>query len=201
MRHRDYKGFHINGFFHIYNRGHNKGPVFKDEEDYLFFIKRAKQILGLQKMGMSRRMSSLPERSFPVLSYCLMPNHFHFLILQKTNLPISKFISKLCTSYGIYFNKKYKNVGSVFQGRFKAKLVDDDSYLTYLSVYIHKNPKQPSKWPYSSLLDYLGREKDLLVDKNLIIKMTGGTAKSYREFLDGYTNKDELQISHLTFDD
>ncbi|OGN09668.1 MAG: hypothetical protein A3J46_01600 [Candidatus Yanofskybacteria bacterium RIFCSPHIGHO2_02_FULL_41_11] len=201
MHYRDYKNFHPNGFFHVYNRGHNKDLVFKDEEDYLFFIKRAKQILGLQKTGMSRWMNSLPEGSFSVLSYCLMPNHFHFLILQKTNLPISRFISKLCTSYSIYFNKKYENVGSVFQGRFKAKLVDSDLYLTYLSVYIHKNPKQPFKWPYSSMAGYIGMGRDSLVDKDLIIKMTGGTAKGYREFLDGYTNKDELQISHLTFDD
>ncbi|MBI2674771.1 MAG: transposase [Candidatus Yanofskybacteria bacterium] len=201
MRYRDYKNFHTGGFFHIYNRGHNKDLVFKDEEDYLFFIKRAKQILGLQKTGMSKWMSTLPEGSFSVLSYCLMPNHFHFLILQQTNLPTSKFISKLCTSYSIYFNKKYENIGAVFQGRFKAKLVDDDSYLTHLSVYIHKNPKQPFRWPYSSLTDYVGRGRDPLVDKDLIIKMTGGTTKTYKEFFHDYTNKDELQISHLTFDD
>lgn len=201
MRYRDYKNFHINGFFHVYNRGHNRNLIFKEYKDYLFFLKRAKQILGLQELGMSRWMSPLPKGAFTILSYCLMPNHFHFLILQNTSIPISKFISKLCTSYGVYFNKKYENVGSVFQDRFKAKLVDDDAYLTHLSAYIHNNPKEPVKWPYSSLSDYIENRGDVLTDVSLILNMTGGTPMHYRKFLSDYDSSDQLQISHLLFEE
>jgi len=201
MRYRDYKNFHIGGFFHIYNRGHNKNLIFKEDDDFLFFLKRAKQILGLQKSGINRWMSPLPKDAFSVLSYCLMPNHFHFLILQQTWLSTSKFISKLCTSYGVYFNKKYKSVGSVFQDQFKAKLVDNDAYLTYLSAYIHNNPKKPFKWPYSSLPDYVENRGDNLVDIKLILNMVGGTPAHYRKFINDSDFDDKLQISHLLFED
>lgn len=184
----------------MYNRGHNKNIIFKEDEDYLFFLKRVRQILGLQKSGMSRWMSPLPENSFKILCYCLMPNHFHFLVHQETNIPVSKFLSKLSTSYGAFFNKKYDQVGSVFQDQFKAKTIDDDSYLTYLSVYIHKNPTHPYKWPYSSLLDYAGKKNDSLVDRNLILKMVGGKFSDYQRTFDDYTRENELLISHLTFE-
>jgi len=204
MRHRDYKGFHKGGFFHIYNRGHNRDVIFKDTQDYSFFLKRVRQILGLQKFGLSRWMSPLPSDAFAVLSYCLMPNHFHFLICQETNLSISKFISKLCTSYGVYFNTKYENIGSVFQDQFKAKLVDDDAYLTHLSAYIHNNPKKPREWPYSSLSDYFNAtniRKEQITKTDLILNMVGGTPDHYRNFIEDYSSENELQISHLTFDD
>ena len=200
MRYRDYKEFHKNGFFHIYNRGHNKGLIFKDDKDYEFFIMRAKQILGLEKK-LSRWMQPLPVGSFEILSYCLMPNHFHFLIRQNTDLAVSKFIWKLCTSYSIYFNKKYGSIGSVFQDQFKAKLVDSDEYLSYLSVYIHKNPKNPLKWAYSSLLDYVSNRRNALTSTSLILDMVGGDSRDYNKFMEDFNFDDETMIDHLVFED
>ena len=199
MINRDYKNFYPGGFFHIYNRGHNKNSIFKDEEDYYFILARTRQILGLQKSP-SKWINPLPSNSFAILSYCLMPNHFHFLIHQKTNVSISKLMGKLCTSYSIFFNKKYNQIGSLFQDQFKAKLVDYDSYLLHLSAYIHKNPKAPYKWSHSSFYDYLGNRNDHLVDKNLILKMVGGQSK-YKDFVDDYNSEEELLIGHLTFEE
>jgi len=201
MNYRDYKNFHIDGFFHVYNRGHNKDLIFRDDDDYRFFLSRARQLLGLQKTKGSRWICPLPPDTFSILCYCLMPNHFHLLINQKTNVSVSSFIGRLCTSYSIYFNKKYNRVGSIFQDQFKAKSVDSDVYLSHLSAYIHKNPDAPYKWPFSSLPDYMGDRNDPIVEKDLILNIVGNNLSDYRGFLNDYNHKKELQISHLLFED
>ena len=100
-----------------------------------------------------------------LVSYCLMPNHFHFLIKQKTDTAIDSFMRSLGTRYTMYFNKKYKRVGSLCQGVYKAVLIDTDIQLLHLSRYIHQNPRalasqglslQGYNQP-SSLIDFLGK--------------------------------------------
>jgi len=100
-----------------------------------------------------------------LVAYCLMPNHFHFLIKQKTDTAIDSFMRSLGTRYTMYFNKKYKRVGPLYQGVYKAVLVNTDEQLLQLSRYIHRNPRiiasqgetlQGYDQP-SSLFDYLGK--------------------------------------------
>ena len=74
--------------------------------------------------------------------YCLVPNHFHLLIKEKTENGISEFVKKVATGYSMYFNKKYERTGSLFEGPFKAKRIDTDEYLKYIFSYIHLNRKQ-----------------------------------------------------------
>jgi len=81
-------------------------------------------------------MDSLVE----IVAYCLLPNHFHLLIYEKDRGGISRFMQKLTTSYSMYFNKKYARTGGLLERPFKAKHVNDDSYLKYLFAYIHLNP-------------------------------------------------------------
>lgn len=69
-----------------------------------------------------------------------MPNHFHFLLTQKEDGGISKFMQKVCTGYVMYYNKKYKRTGSLFEGKFKSRYTDTDKYLKYIFSYIHLNP-------------------------------------------------------------
>lgn len=69
-----------------------------------------------------------------------MPNHFHFLLQQLVEGGVSEFIRRIADSYTRYFNVKHNRIGPLFQGKFKAKLVDKDEYLLQLSKYIHRNP-------------------------------------------------------------
>ena len=69
-----------------------------------------------------------------------MPNHFHILVKEISDHGISLFMEKLSTGYSKYFNTKYRRVGPLFQGRFKARRIDNDEYLKYLTAYIHLNP-------------------------------------------------------------
>ena len=163
MNTRDYKQSGANEFYHIYNRGNLKDSIFLDDDDYQFFLLRLHQNLFPEKWSKNRynRIQPLPPNSFSILSYCLMPNHFHILIRQNRELSPGKLILKLCTSYSKYFNKKYDRVGHLFQDRFRQILVDDDEYLKWLGAYIHLNPKtaslvkKTSDYRWSSYPEYL----------------------------------------------
>src|SRR3989338_8715192 len=105
-----YKHYAKGVYYHIYNRGNGKQDIFRSKEDYLFYIKRLEQ--GIQKYNVE------------LIAYVLMPNHVHLVARQKTDIPIHKFMSSLHTSYSMYFNKKYKLVGHLFQDRFKQVIVE-----------------------------------------------------------------------------
>lgn len=115
----------IPGYYHIINRGVEQRDVFIDKEDFLTF---EKLLCKLTK-----------EYEITLHNFCLMNNHYHLLIeLQKENL--SKFMRQLGMSYSIYFNKKYKRVGHLWQGRFKSWYITDEAYLYTLIRYIEQNP-------------------------------------------------------------
>jgi putative transposase len=120
-----------------------------------------------------------------------MPNHFHLLIKQKKDHGIVSLMHALGIAYSMYFNKKYDRVGSLFQGRFKAKLVDEDDYLLYLSKYIHLNPKEFYKknlpsYPYSSYRFYLeGGPKEFINTETLLSYFSHQHKKlSYKAFVE-----------------
>jgi putative transposase len=115
-----------NGIYHVYNRGNARRVVFKAKEDYERFLNRLKEFSASHEVA--------------VLGYCLMPNHFHLLLMQVGEISLGEMMRKLLLAYAMYFNLKYDNVGSVFQGRFKAKMVGEDEYLLQVLRYIHQNP-------------------------------------------------------------
>jgi putative transposase len=203
MRYRDYKIFRSGHYYHIYNRGVNKQEIFLDVQDYHNFLKRLFLVLGIKtKVTLEKsRISALPEDAFSMLAYCLMPNHFHLLIRQNTDLGIDKFMLKISTSYAIYFNKKYGRVGPLYQDSFKAKLVEQDSYLTYLSAYIHNNPEEPFTWEFFSFRDYLGIQKGGLCQTDLILGMFSDDPQRYKKFVQGFDEKGQLKIIDLVFEE
>jgi REP element-mobilizing transposase RayT len=165
MNRRDYKKFAKGEYYHIYNRGVGKMDIFNNASDYENFIKRLHLILG-HKENFVRGVRPLsikpvPKGSFTIVAYCLMPNHFHILIRQNTEISVTELISKLCTSYSMYFNKKYRRVGTLFQDTFKSINIDGNEYLLWLSAYIHQNPVVAgiawdlSQWKWSSYSEYV----------------------------------------------
>jgi REP element-mobilizing transposase RayT len=130
------------------SRGNAKQPIFVETEDYEQFLEI---------------VSATTER-FQVLcrAYCLMPNHFH-LLLQPAELPLSRMMQQLNSTYSQWFNRRYLRVGHLLQGRFKALLVDRDQYLLRVIRYIVLNPvkaglvTQPEEWVWSSYHATVGR--------------------------------------------
>lgn len=142
------KPFAVDEYYHLYSRGVEKRSIFLEENDYKHFV----SLLFLCNSNKSFVFRSIPKKDVENFSfdcgevvtaigaYCLMPNHFHILIRETMENGISKFMNKLLTSYSMYFNKKYKRTGTLFEGVFQASYVDKDEYLKYLFSYIHLNP-------------------------------------------------------------
>ena len=205
MNNRDYKEFAPGSYYHVFNRGNGKQNIFLDNGDYEFFLLRLRENLfpkfsiplktaikgieGRNKSHTSYVRKLLPEDSFDLVSYCLMPNHYHFLIKQNSDISIAKLISKICTSYSKIFNKKNENVGHVFQDKFRAVLVDSNEYLVWLSAYIHNNPKTAGlvksllDYPWSSYHDYMGNRQDSLCKKDIILSQFKKIS-DYKKFVD-----------------
>ena len=133
--------------YHVYNRGVEKRQIFLDNRDYARFIK------GMTVFNDSDLVFNFEERFRAVLggshereplvdimAFCLMPNHFHLLLKQKTEFGVSEFMKKLGGGYTNYFNLKNERVGALFQGKFKSVWIGRDSHFLYMPHYIHLNP-------------------------------------------------------------
>ena len=133
--------------YHIYNRGNHKKNIFLDNDDFSFYLLRLK--------------TYSKENNFSILAYCLMPNHIHLLLKQNSTQCPQKLMASLHTSYSKFFNKKYSQVGHLFQGRYKQKTLGSNEYASYLIGYIHLNPikanlcSEPQAYTWSSYKEYL----------------------------------------------
>ncbi len=161
--------FEIGEYYHIYNRGVDKRILFKDKFDHFRFIGLLYICNGENKVDIHSFLKKEEGPTFfkifseyrgggqlvSIGAYCLMPNHFHILLREKTDGGISLFMKKVSTAYAMFFNNRYDRTGALFEGRFKAKHVDTDIYLRYLYAYIHLNPIKliNSKWKENKIND------------------------------------------------
>jgi len=138
--------FSIDEFYHVYNRGTDKRAIFLDDNDrkrfyYLLFLCNGNKPFEISELILKQVFQfERGETLVDIGAVCLMDNHFHLLLHEKKENGISEFMHKVSTAYTNYFNRKYKRAGSLFEGRFKARCIDDDRYLNYLFAYIHLNP-------------------------------------------------------------
>ncbi len=147
------KEYAPHSYYHVYFRGANKQKLFVEAADYHYLLSLFARYLSAKK-AVSKTGVPYPNYrgDIKLLAYCLMTNHVHLLVYQAENAQtLRKFMSSLMTSYGKYFNHKYQHVGSVFESRYKAKRIDDDSYLIHISRYIHMNPRRWQAYRHSSL--------------------------------------------------
>lgn len=151
--------FENGNIVHIILRGINGNKIFKDINDYyrgIFSIyefndlnpvniKRRREIRNSFKKKIRRGRASTDfidkrNRVVDFLSFCFMPNHIHLLLKQIKDNGITKFMSKVGTGYGGYFNRKYKRKGHVFQERFNSVHIENENQLRVAFAYIHTNP-------------------------------------------------------------
>lgn len=175
--------FATNNYYHAYNRGVEKRNIFVGKRDYQQFLltmdfyrktplpaKLSDFKRGLEKIKKIENQIDLVQ----IFAYCLMPNHFHFLLRQITDNGITHFLRKFTNSYTRYFNTKHDRIGPLFQGTFKAKLIENDQYLLQVSKYIHRNPLKLNNgnlhsYPYSSYMYYLSKDKHPFCDTEFIL--------------------------------
>src|SRR3989338_11716474 len=138
------QAFAVNEYYHLYNRGTEKRIIFLDNQDYrrflfLMYICNTEKSITLRDIG-NGEFFERGEIIVDIGAYCLMPNHFHILVREKVESGISTYMRKLLTGYSMYFNKKYKRTGKLYEGVFKSTHLEKDNYLKYLYSYIHLNP-------------------------------------------------------------
>jgi len=216
--------------YHIYNRGTDKRTIYLDNADYkrfmeLLYLSNSSQAIVVRDIYRNHNSIYEYEKGDPLVAigaYCLMPNHFHLLLNQLVDGGITKFMNKLCTSYAMYFNKKYQRTGALFQSKFKAEHAKTDNYLKYLYSYIHLNPvklidpswkeegvKDAAKsfdfaasFQYSSLPDYLNqdREEKIIVNSLSFPEYFNTASENQEELFEWLTFKEVLDSSgpHLS---
>ncbi|OIP57688.1 MAG: hypothetical protein AUK12_03200 [Candidatus Levybacteria bacterium CG2_30_37_29] len=142
-----------------------------------------------------------------IISYCFMPNHFHFLLKQVRDGGISEFISKISNSYTKYFNIKNDRIGPLLQGDFKAVHIESNEQLLHVGRYIHLNPvigfvtKDLELYKWSSYPEYIDLIKDSICEKEIILSQFE-TKNDYKQFVLNhvdYAQKHD-QVKHLLLD-
>lgn len=184
-------------YHHIYNRGAHKEAVFGDASDYFRMLK----LLYIANNAESFELSWFRNRNVfeverkhllvDIVAYCLMPNHFHIALREREPGGITKFIHKLATGYSGYINRKYEHSGTLWQGTYNNKPVNDEIYIRKLINYIHLNPyalKEPEMtkearaehldeaieysktYQFSSFPEYLGldRQQSAILSKEQV---------------------------------
>lgn len=183
-------------YYHIYNRGVDRRSIFNAEEDTARFFQ------SMMEFNVKEPIGSLYENSFlkeenqkpnPLVSfvaYCLNPNHFHLILTPLVEKGVESFMQRLGTGYTLYFNKKNKRSGSLFQGNFKASHIDSNEYLLHVSAYVNLNDKthqlggEASKLVCSSWDEYVSKNSNLankICDKEIILKQFKNTT-DYKDF-------------------
>ena len=214
--------FQTGEFYHIYNRGVDKREVFSDRYDYKRFILSLKEFNQIETVGSLYKKSrsaqsgpTAPELGavgplqtslVEIISYNLLPNHFHLLVRQKRDNGISDFMHRM-GGYTWYYNNKYKRSGSLFQGKFKAAHIDSQNYLEYLSAYIngndmiHKKTSDVLGGHRTSSYNYYLSKKDsgISINKNIILK-NFKSINEYKQFVkDVIKNSRERKDSIKTY--
>jgi len=237
--------------YHIYNRGTEKRTIFLEKLDYLRFVhslfefndenpasptnirfasrfpSQAKAVriekclevqpLNIQYLDKIKSRDPLVE----ILAFTLMPNHFHLLLREIKEGGIVRFMQKLGTGYAMYFNKKYDRVGTLFQGRFKARIVDTIEYLEYMLFYIHfncldliepewragkvedfqKTIRFLDTYRWSSYIDYIGQKNfPSVIQRDFILKILDGS-QDHKRIVEKWLKGIATKLSSESFRD
>lgn len=220
------KQFVPNTYYHLYNRGVEKRNIFMDNQDYAIMLSylqtyllpkdedKLRQIILAETSSSKQRDETarlLRLNNFSdtmnLICYCLMPNHFHFLVKQTEAITIDRFMNSLFTRYSMYFNRRHKRIGPLFQGIYKAVLVKTDEQLLHLSRYIHRNPASKGSafqgYLYSSYQTYLGLKKtEWLHPKDILLYFGEKHRLSYQSFVEDseFNESTKITLHSLTID-
>lgn len=175
-----------NEIYHVYNRGNQKQTIFRNRDNYLYFLEKIRFYIAPR---------------CELLAWCLMPNHFHFVLsttinsttlVPKSNLPVQNLtegIRLMLSGYTKGFNKAHGFSGNLFQQKTKAKLLTggNSNYPFIAFHYVHQNPmaaglvKRMEDWEFSSFNEYYGHPANPLCNKELGIQLIGFDPRKFYE--------------------
>lgn len=179
-------------YYHIYNRSVEKRDIFTCDENYRFLLRRINEFL--------------PNYPLTFIAYCLMPNHYHFLVRAETGNGVGPFLQRLFNSYTQAFNQQENRSGTLFEGHAKSVMIDSSSYLFHIVRYIHLNPvraglaPRPEDWPYSNYLEFIGLREGPLRELAFVQEQFG-MPQEYRKFVeDAIPNEIQRRLEKYKLD-
>ncbi len=173
-RRPDYRAGH---FYHLYNRGAHRVSLFCEPDNYIFVLRKIKKYSKAFDLNL--------------IAYCLLPNHYHFLVQQDGEHPAGLLPQRVFNSYSKAYNRRYDHSGTLFEGPYNVAAVEKESHLLHLCRYIHANPvrhglvTELEAWPYTNYLEWIGKRNGTLVDHDFVQDYFP-SPESYREFVQDY---------------
>ncbi|MFW6164197.1 MAG: transposase [Planctomycetota bacterium] len=167
-------------YYHVFNRGVNRAPLFFSPDNYAHCLRLVKRYRDRYAVA--------------VIAYCLMPTHYHFVLRQDADSPLSRFVGAVFNAYVQVVNRQERRSGALFEGRFRHVWVDREEYVVHLCRYVHLNPvaaglvAYPWEWPYSNYLEWVGRRGGTLVDEAFITARFDD-AENYERYVLGWTGE------------
>lgn len=164
-------------FYHIYNRGAHRVSIFREHGNYLFVLGKMKRYLA--------------ELQLTAIAYCLMPNHYHYLLRQDGEQRAGLLPQRVFNSYSKAYNRRYQHSGTLFEDNYKIIPVEDEAYLLHLCRYIHANPVKDGlvdrleDWPYSNYPEWVGLRNGSMVDLEFVHTYFPDP-NAYKEFVWAY---------------
>ena len=152
--------FEPGGYYHLYNRGAGRRSIFLNQENYRFALELLNRYLAPLHLTM--------------IAYCLLPNHYHWLVRQDGEAKAGLLAQRVFNAYSKAFNNSNDRSGTLFEDRYAAIAVTSDEYLRHLCRYIHANPVRHGiattveLWPYSNYLEWLEQRPGKLVDQAFV---------------------------------
>lgn len=177
-------------YYHVYNRGAGRRNIFFEPDNYQYVLRKS--------YHHSRKFQ------LSIIAYCLLPNHYHYLIRQDGEIPVSKFPQSVFGGYSRALHYRQDKSGTLFEGRYMAKHILTDQYLLQLCCYIHANPVNAGlvlhaeDWPYSDYFEWLRWHRmEVLGDQKR--REILGESISYQEVFDSYLQASMLpdELSYL----
>ena len=174
---------------HVIVRGNNRAPIFNADEDYRFYL--------------DKLQDAARKHQCDIHAYVLMTNHVHLLVTPRTEEGISKMIQMLGRYYVQYFNYTYRRSGTLWEGRYKASLIDSEAYALTCYRYIELNPVRagmvghPAEYPWSSYRGNALGENDALLTPHPLFLALGGSVDerqaAYRALFEGHFDEKTLE--------
>jgi putative transposase len=171
-------------YYHVFNRGVDKREIFGDLIDRQRFFQSMDEFNTIDPIGSiyenffrdRKEQNKSKKKLVSFVSYCLNPNHYHFILKQISEKGIEKLMQRLGIGYTKYYNKKYERIGALFQGAFKSIHINSNAYLFHLSVYVNLNDKihslgnriSKSQSSWGEYVDYFA-ENTFCADKRVVL--------------------------------
>ena len=183
--------FRTGYYYHLYNRGANRQPIFFNDGNWIYFLRLIRRYFTANLVD--------------IVACCLMPNHYHLLVYLKTDNLSKEIMQPFAVAYTKAISKQQDRTGPLFQGPFQARLVAREEYLLHLSRYIHLNPvlaglvAHPQDWVFSSYREYVGLRQGTLPAPSIVLGQFA-SADAYAAFVKAYGPEDWKLIEQLMLD-